>query len=569
MAKEDENKRKKKKPKHTNLAVPGGKNKARSKGLAAKTGAPYKVGGVPAPKRPVAMFDMQRTPEQPDTAAKPNPANEPLTPSTVPTPHSEGPGAEGTDVREEKQARPKGQTMQFPAIRPQNTPQQEPEALPPNARKMPKRASGHTAAVQAGRRKKRGKYLRVLIALLVVLVCVLFYTTGLYLSAATSIADMYEGMRLSLSPGQGFPTNFAVTGYKQAKPMGNSGFAALGDKDLALVGANGEEQLRVQHGYVAPAMAVGPTRVCVYNRGSTEYTVTNRSKVLLKTNAENGILFTSVSSGGSLALATASQYRATVQVYSPSNYTEWRWNWSSAKDIPIQGVFDTDNKTLALACVSSANVTLSSVIYLFKTDRSAQQGAEMATIAVTDAVPVQMEFMGGKLLVLYDTGYAALYNKAGQELARYDYAGQSLHTASMGAGKLALIFGSFAQDNAHVVLLNSNLELLGQATITGTVVSEVLATKAGVFVLAGKEVLAYSAEMQPTATQFNQEKSYGLVWANQPLLLTASGAQPIHNLLTATPAEVSSPVPASVSVPQSVPPLPEGASPESEPEPMA
>lgn len=548
MAKDPQKKPKKKKPKHTNLVTPGSAVKKKAptpKKAKGEASGATKAGKVKPQGR---VFDVQNAPvEDFDAAlvqslALGQAANPPINSPPATGKKAPAAGEKKTVETGAQTERPKGQTLQFPAIKTagKGAPKGN-EPLPPNTRRMPAKEGGQNAAILAGRRKKRNRWLRMFAVLLCALGSILFFTTGAYLAAATAVADFFESARINVSPGPGFPVDFSISGFKQVKPMGNNGFAAIGDKDLALVSSDGKELLRLQHGYVAPSVATAAARTCVFNRGSTEYTITNRSNVLLKSNTENDILFAAFSPGGTLAMATASQYRSYVDVYSASDYKTWRWNWSSAADTPVMGAFDTDNTTLALACVSPAGGSMATVVYLFKTDRGEQQGAQTAAITVQDAVPVQMDFVGGRLVVVYDTGYAALYNKNGEEMARYDYAGQTLHTASLNDGKLALVFGAALQDNSRLVELNAALEEQGDTMVPGTMVSDVLVCRAGTFVLAGQEVLAFAPKLLPAKTEFFEAKAYGLVWAGKPVLLMAGKAQPLENLLK---LETTSAVPA-------------------------
>lgn len=537
MAEESPKKTKKKRPKHTNLVTPGeGRNKKKKNEKPPPAPPPRTLENT-ASVRKKQVFDVQSAPvEEVDTAfvagvvrdAKAGSAGQQ---ENLPARGDNAAAEVGGPADGAQKRRPKGQTMQFPAVRPQEAEQAEPEILPPNARRMPPKEKRKSPAAVAGRRRKRLRWLRLVAVLLVVLGGVLFYTTGAYLSAASVMSDAFEGVRVMATGGDGFPAEFGISGFKQAKALGNNGFAALGEKDLLVYSSGGKEWMNIQHGYVNPSLAAGKTRVCLYNRGSTEYIITSRTQVLLKANTENDILFATLSPGGTLAIATASQFRSYIEVYGPGGYGEWRWNWSSATDTPVMGAFDGDNKTLALACLKPGGGTLSTVVYLFKTDRGAQQGAEVAAITAAGAVPVQMEFVGGRLLVLYDVGYAALYDKTGNELARYDYGGQTLSAASINEGVLALLFGSSSQENAHLVLLDTRLEKTGETTVSGAVATGVLTSRTGTYVLAGQEVLAYTPDMAFAGSEFSDVKNYGLVWGGQPLAINAGGARPLKQLV--------------------------------------
>lgn len=462
--------------------------------------------------------------------------------------------------------KPKGQTTQFPAIKKveqpvdsakkQGTTQTKKTAKKTSkSQKKPRERDRFKEAVKAGKRKKRMRWVRIAAGAVVAVCLVLAYFAGVYSSLIASASNMIEDVKIGANGGSGFPNDFTVSGFQQAQSMGNNGIAALGDKDMAILSSSGKELLRIQHTYATPSIAAGPNRVCLYSRGSSEYILTNRSKLLQKTTTEDGeILFADISNNGSLLLATASQYRSTVKIFAPSSYEAWQWSWSSSEDVPISATFASNNKTLALACVNPTNAVMKSTIYIFNTTKTKLESAQSAAITIDGGVPVQMHFIKNKLLVVYDTGYAALYDKSGAELARYDYGGAVLHTASLTENGVALLFGSSFQDNTHMVYLNTALEVQGEISINDAIVTQAIVGTSGIYVLAGQEVLAYSKDFVQAESLVESEKNYAVVWGGEPILLNATGAISLKDLVQTeknrqSTAQQSQ---ASQSVPQSI-----------------
>lgn len=447
----------------------------------------------------------------------------------------------GKDKLENNQRKPKGQTTQFPAIKKIEQPvakakeqedKKENKLARSKKKKAPKERDRFKEAVKAGKRKKRMRWVRLAVGVVIAISLVLAYFAGVYNTLIASASNMIEDIKVGASSGSGFPNDFTVSGFKQAQSMGNQGIAALGDKDLAILSSSGKELLRIQHTYASPTIVAGPNRVCVYSRGSSEYILTNRSKVLQKTTSEDGnILFADVSNNGSLLLATASQYRSTVKIFSPSSYETWHWSWSSSEDTPISAAFASNNKTVALACVNPTNAVMNSTIYIFDTNKSKIESAQSGAITVDNGVPVQMQFIKNKLLVVYDTGFAALYNRNGEELARYSYGDSVLHTASLTDNGVALLFGSSFQDNTHMVYLNTALEVQGEVVISDAIISQALVGKTGIYVLAGQEVLGYSKDLTQVESLLESEKNYAIVWGGEPILLNATGAISLKTLV--------------------------------------
>lgn len=570
-------KKKKKKPKHTNLVTPGSTKRKNTSAQPNRSVYRAATGIEPdqyraQPPQPPQQQQTQRA-QQP-AAKAPQPTGEkPFDVTTAEIDENAmadvmatslqrqntttmlGVEAQNKTAGQEQNSgqtlkkKPKGQTTQFPAVKTgasaankenkkkslgkkstQKKKEKKIEELPPNAKKMPTAKERHKMAVKAGRRKKRMRWIRFLAGVGLAIALILAYFAGIYSSIIQVASNTIETIRIDASGGPGFPVDFTVSGFLQAKSMGNNGIAALGDKDMAILSSQGKELLRVQHGYTKPSIVTGQNRVCIFNRGNSEYIVTNRTKVLQKTNADGDVLFAELSDNGSLLLATASQYRSSVDIYSPTSYDKWRWSWSSAEDIPISAVFASNNTTMALACLTPENAAISSTIYVFNTNKSADKGAQLAKITNSNGIPVQMLFIGNKLLVVYDTGSTVLYDKKGNEISRYNYDGAVLHTASLTTNGVALLFGSALQDNAHLVYLDKSLQVLGDTRIENVLVSQVLAGKNGVYALGGQEVFGFSKDLTQRNTLVEHEKNYSIVWGGKPILLSAAGAQSLEAL---------------------------------------
>ncbi len=394
------------------------------------------------------------------------------------------------------------------------------EPLPANAIVLPRK----NPRVAAVRRKKRWRRIRVLVVVLLLACGLLVYFSGLYVAVSMKAGEAFESMRIHLQPGDGFPMDFAMNGFIKAESMGENGFAALGSADMAIVSSTGKELRRVQHGYVAPAMTAGNTRVCVYTRGGKEYVVEGREKRIAYRTTEQEILFAEMSPGGNLALFTHSSlqvYDTQYEQGSPS------FKMSLTDEEPIAATFYTDDRSLALGCLSAREGALGSTLYLLRTDRKDVQ----AKIRVNDAVVLQLHFTkDGQILAVFDT-FAALYGKDGSELARYDYDGRQLRTADYYAGKTALCFGSVAQEKVELVLLDEALTPLFSASSQGTGTPRALVGAEGAYLLVGQEVRAYTLAGTLVETQVLDAKAYSLVWGGQPLAITATAVLPLADML--------------------------------------
>lgn len=581
--------KKPKKPKHTHLVVPGegGKKKPElekdrlGREIPPEAAAPAAGQMPPAAKEPEAGPAMAAEKPQPPLPNElPDVAGEMPDGWMPDAPQPEDAAADGEKKEQKgkrkkrrgdlyknlpapdkpkKQAPAKPQAAKNtqplpPAAKPGAEPKEAEEKQASNAVPMPK----PKRRMSAGRRRRLKRRIQALVLLLLVVAGILFFTTGAYIATATWVSDGYESLRLGLSPGDGFPMEFIMNGYIKAEPLADNGFAALGERDAVLVSSSGQLR-RVTHSYLQPGLSAGNTRAVIYSRGGSEFTVESRTETLARHSTDQDILFCTLSPGGWLAVVTNSRYRATLSVYGPSyDMGDVVFQMPVTDDKPVLAAFAGDNRSLVLGCWGNRYGTQGSTLYLLRTDRDSVQ----AEIQVDNARLLRAEYLSsGRVLAIFD-GFAALYNTKGEQLARYDYNGRRLVTADVRDGKTALVFGTTTGERVQTVLLNAGLEALFEATADVERTPQVLVAPDGVLLLGGWWVQAYSNDGTLQRSQTLDAMPYTLVWAGQPLALTAGVAQPLESLFH--PQEEASSVPsgsaagsagggASFSLPASLP----------------
>lgn len=78
----------------------------------------------------------------------------------------------------------------------------------------------------------------------VLLAAVLAYFTGIYGASLALLGDAVDSIGIALTPSPGYPVSFTLSGYQNALPLAG-GFVAVGDKDLAIYSAGGNEVRRI------------------------------------------------------------------------------------------------------------------------------------------------------------------------------------------------------------------------------------------------------------------------------------------------------------------------------------
>lgn len=134
-----------------------------------------------------------------------------------------------------------------------------------------------------------------------------------------------------------------------------------------------------------------------------------------------------------------------------------------------------------------------------------------------------------RVVVVYDN-YMALYDaQEGSELARFDYGGLPVQSASMGSsGNIALLFGDGEHSaQTRVVLFDSGLNVTGQASV-GARTFSVTAGRREAYVLAAGGVYCYGPDGTLWGTRQTENRPLAVVAAKKTVLLTAASASELQ-----------------------------------------
>lgn len=364
-------------------------------------------------------------------------------------------------------------------------------------------------------RKRFWRKVRAFSFLGVFLLILFLVATGAYRFGVLAVQEMTEGIKIAASPGNGFPMDYALTGYKGAVSMGNNGFAVLGDLDMSIVSSSGKELRRIQHGFVRPGVVAGNNRVCVYSRGGKEYLIEGRSKTIKRGTTENEITLAAMSPNGWLALSTTNgRYLSEIEVFNPVGDSVLKW--SSNKDVPNAMAFYNNGSVLAVASLRSQDGALTSHIELLRMGKD----KPIATIDASEGIVLQMSFVGSnRLLVIYNSGFAGLYDLSGELRAKYDYQSRPVSSASIGNRYTAFLFGSVTQGNAELVVINHTMEQTADVTVPILNGAALLSADNNIYMLLGQEVAVFSSDGTLQQSNVQASRPLGLVYGGQPLLI--------------------------------------------------
>lgn len=381
--------------------------------------------------------------------------------------------------------------------------------------------------LQELRRRRALRRLRRLLLALAAAGAVALYFTGAYSQAALAAREMFDSVRIALSPGAGWPVKTGIPEVLQAEPL-SGGFVLLGKQDVGVWSAGGTQLRTIQHGYARPAVSVGNTRFCLYGRSGYELRVEGRTDTLYKRTFEQPILLAEMSTGGSVAVVTQSdRFAAELTVWDASMEFRYGWNPTDTEGTPVRVAFARDNKRLAVACLVAQGGSLQTNLYFLDI-----RSDEITASASAGGQPLQLHWLtNDRLLVLYDR-MAAVYNAAtGEQTAVFSYEGETLGAASVSGQNCALLFSPDASDSpARLVVLDPQMQMLGEASVPAPAAG-VVCTRTAAYVLRQESVAAYSLAGEalweaPTGTKplaVLDAKQLVVVTGGQADLLTGEG----------------------------------------------
>lgn len=555
--------KKQKKPRHTGLVLPGETGKANAAPTADRLGraippaaaqqpeapampeqaegapaeAPKAADGAPAPAaRPAPQQPEKNAADKEDGRAPKDAAGEETaeadSPDTdAPTPAKDAkPKKRGRrKPRKLPKRKPNHAALAVPATAAKGAaPPPEDDPLPPGAIRMPtpKRKPKKLSPIKRRRRRRR---IQALVLAVLVVAGILFYQTGAYLTFATRAADLYESLLIAARPGDGFPMDFAISGFVKTEPMADNGLAVLGEKEMALISSSGRDW-RVQHNYMTPGLSAGNTRVVLYSRGGREYTVEGRTRTIAEITTPQDISFCEMSPDGWLAVVTSSRFSSRLTVLDPTYNTAeplFQFPMDVTEDgLPVLASFHSDNKRLLLGCVSASSGALGSTIYLLHTGKDTIQGV----IRVEDARLLRAEYLpNGRILAVYDR-FTAIYDANGEEQTRHSYGSRRLLSSDVGEGTITLVFGSSSQETAHALLMNNSLQPLCEVSVQSSATPVALATAGRLYLLAGQQLLAYNHTGAALGSLLLDARPYTIARGGAPLLLAAGSAYNLDDL---------------------------------------
>ncbi len=370
---------------------------------------------------------------------------------------------------------------------------------------------GRVEYLEQARQRQHAKRLRRTAAILVVLVAVVLFATGLVGSSVAVLKDFVDTARITLFPGTGWPQQTGVMEPLQVEPL-TSGFVELGSEGCVVYSNTGSRLNSIQSGYARPALAAGKNRFVLYNRSGNELRVESRTQNLYTKTLENTIFLCAMSDNGTLAVVTDDVgSMAQLLVYSPTMEQQLSWSMDVSTGTPLRMAFSPDNRKLAVAAITANAGQMVTNLYLL----DLAQG-DPVQIGSEGGVPKWVSWLSGSsVLVVYDDR-AVLYNVGGGEQASYSFNGMSLRDISVdssGNVGLLLISGQICQ----VVTLDRNLGVQFTAGVPSA--NKIVRTGSVFYLLTESAVECYASSGEHQWTQSYSVRPQALLAGTKQLLM--------------------------------------------------
>ena len=376
-------------------------------------------------------------------------------------------------------------------------------------------------------RRKQGRKVRNILLAVLALAAAVFYFTGTYSNALTAATDGAESVQIFLNRSGSFPVRTGITEPLQAEVLAG-GFAVLGQEDLLVYSGTGTQLRSIQHGYARPAISVGSSRFCIYNRGGTELQVESRTRSLYSKKLSENILLCQMSANGSVAVVTqSSRYLAEMTVYPPDFGEPYQWWTTKTEGTPVRVAFADDNHRLAVGCISAKDGQLASGIYFLDTRKNTVTASYQAE---TGSALLDLQWISNsQVLCIYDSFACVLNPSTGAELCRFSYGGAAVSSVSVYGRTAALLLSM--RSGSRLVVLNDKMSAILDETVS--MANRVAITHNSVYLLRESTVERLNLKGESQWVQSCDSKPQFVLNADQLLVFTGGSAK----VLTAPAAE--------------------------------
>lgn len=276
---------------------------------------------------------------------------------------------------------------------------------------------------------------------------------------------------------------------EDVKPF-RSGVLTLSDVGVTVLNKNGKEMLSAQHGCASPAAVCCGDRFLVFDRGGTRWELFGAGGSVRGGVAPYKIIDAAVSSGGSIALVTASKsYHNEVHYYDDDGAE--KYIWYSADNYIYKVGMRENGKAFVLLGVNSSGGESESYAFFF--DPRSEKEPVRAELGCN--IFYYVSYKGNDVTLIGEAETLAL-DAAGATKSAFAYDGMQLLGYANTKSMTYLVFSRYGVGRAlKLVALKPSGEQAAEAELSADFRC-ITAGESGVTVLGSHEVYVYSSKLR-------------------------------------------------------------------------
>lgn len=306
---------------------------------------------------------------------------------------------------------------------------------PPVKRYAPRRpakfvdSEGNTTfAVVEGRKLLKRRQRWILLGLGALLVLLLALAAA---STPTGVVEYFQNSFAKIGGGSGFPLLASEEGTAGLQ-VENDTLLLVGGSENECYNTSGKQIFVRRHGFSNPAVAQSESRLVVFDRGGTGYSVENMDRVLYTGTMRGNIYNAAMGRSGVSAFALSSvEYSGELQVYNKKMENIFNW-YSAEATLTAVGVSD-NGRRIAAGGVAVSGGAYRSTVYLFDT----KQSAPIFSAVIEGGAIVSIEPVGSSFLIVC-SDRVLLLDRDGTQKAAVQATG-TLHLVRNTEGRIAVV----------------------------------------------------------------------------------------------------------------------------------
>lgn len=225
-----------------------------------------------------------------------------------------------------------------------------------------------------------------------------------------------------------------------------NGFALLTENGITYYSASGRMTGKQQFTYSSPAMSLSGSRVLVFDRGNTGYSIQNNKTLYSQQAANKSVIDAAVSSRENYVIAVRDDNAKSI-LYGMDAKGKIIYQWNCPDGYISDVTLYSSGKKAAVTVIDSENAVLCSRVYIL----DFAYDSEYAVFDYTDETVLGVKFLSGrKLQVVSDK---CVYRISGKELeVVMEYNSSDICYADLTSGSFtAVITDDYSGDDSYVL----------------------------------------------------------------------------------------------------------------------